>query len=297
MKRRSFVIGASGLFLGPCVGLISGCASVGQTGGSPGGARLPHVVRYGFVLTNPQASSLEKQVLWFYAPLRRTAHQNLDKLTINIPHEETTDSLGHHLVMVKVPEMTPFSTRLITVEAEFFWDEAPRKEALLNRVIFLEPEKFIETGAPEIVKLSVLLKKETDKETAISIYSWVKEEVKYAGYIANDLGALYAVKERRGDCTEYAYLVCALARSNGIPARVIGGYVVAQSSVLRPEDYHNWAELYYDGKWNIVDAQKRVIGSSNNAYVAFEVVSSSNSNSMKGAHRYRVEGEMKVLMS
>ena len=47
----------------------------------------------------------------------------------------------------------------------------------------------------------------------------------YVGYIKNDRGALYALKTKEGDCTEFMHLFVALCRANKIPARCIGGYV------------------------------------------------------------------------
>ncbi len=64
--------------------------------------------------------------------------------------------------------------------------------------------------------------------------------IQYAGYTKDDRGALYALKKRKGDCTEYMYLLTALARANGVPTRGIGGYVYAKDAVLRPMDHTPW---------------------------------------------------------
>lgn len=294
MKRRDFVIGASGFLLSSCTGLLSGCASLGQGAIAHKGGRPRYIIRYGFVLTNPKAVSLSGQKMWLYAPLKKTSHQSLISFDIDTPYEQRDDGFGNNLVLIEVPTMAPFSTRMVEVEVGFDWTGLPSKESIREKSFFLNPENFIESDTAEIIQLSATLKGESEKATANAIYSWVKDELKYAGYIANDLGARYALKERKGDCTEYSYLVCALARAGGIPARAMGGYVVSQNAVLRAEDYHNWAELYYDGAWNIVDAQKGQIERTSAAYVGFEIISSLNDGPMKGAHRYRVEGDMKV---
>ena len=62
------------------------------------------------------------------------------------------------------------------------------------------------------------------------------------------VGALYAFKERRGDCTEYMSLATAVFRVNNVPARAVAGFVVEEgSAVLSSGDYHNWTE-FYDGQ-------------------------------------------------
>jgi transglutaminase-like putative cysteine protease len=66
--------------------------------------------------------------------------------------------------------------------------------------------------------------------------------------------ASITARELRGDCTEHAVLTAALARSLGIPARVVVGMVI-----VRPADRyvtlgHAWAELRDGDRWVIADA-------------------------------------------
>jgi hypothetical protein len=49
------------------------------------------------------------------------------------------------------------------------------------------------------------------------------------------------LKTRKGDSYTYATLYVALLRSAGIPARTIGGYIIAESNTARP---HFWTEFY-----------------------------------------------------
>ena len=59
------------------------------------------------------------------------------------------------------------------------------------------------------------------------------------------------LRERRGDCTEYANLLTTLARALGFAARTVTGLaydVDAKSFTL-----HNWSEVALDGQWIPVD--------------------------------------------
>lgn len=57
---------------------------------------------------------------------------------------------------------------------------------------------------------------------------------------------------RRGDCTEYAYLFATLARIIGIPARTVSG--LAYSEEPTPGFLlHAWNEVYVQGRWRAVD--------------------------------------------
>jgi len=103
-------------------------------------------------------------------------------------------------------------------------------------------------------------------------YSWVAENIAYAGYIEEDRGALYALRNKRGDCTEYMYLFSALARSQGIPTRGVGGFVIADDAVLKARDFHNWAEVYLDRKWRVVDPQHKKFLQTEPDYIAMRLL-------------------------
>jgi len=63
-----------------------------------------------------------------------------------------------------------------------------------------------------------------------------------------------------GDCTEYAVLLAALIRSEGIPARVVVGFVY----LTNPESFvpHMWTEARIDGVWLPLDVTlaKGIVG-------------------------------------
>ncbi|PXV63426.1 transglutaminase superfamily protein [Sinimarinibacterium flocculans] len=115
----------------------------------------------------------------------------------------------------------------------------------------------------------------------------MKGNLRYEGFTAADFGARHALRQRSGDCTEYAYLVAALARANGFPARVLGGYVSDRGFVPQATDYHNWAEVYVDGSWQLADAQKGNLFHNSENYVAFRIISSAARNELGDFHRFR----------
>lgn len=294
MNRRGFLAGASALAMAPFFSL-AGCAG-------SGGARIAspdrlHHLRYGFTLENPGSSTLANQTLWCYAPVRASGAQRLTRLSVSLPYRELADGYGHTILQVTIPAMAPYATQLVRVEADLELLDRPQERTLEHADELISSAPHIESTAPEVVALAAILKAKDAYVSARAIYDWVKSEVRYSGFMADDLGALYALRERRGDCTEYAYLVCALARACGIPARIVGGYVVQQNTILRAEDYHNWAEVFIEGRWWLVDAQKQQFMPTRNSYVVFEVISPRNGNSLKGAHRYRMEGTLRASMS
>jgi len=73
----------------------------------------------------------------------------------------------------------------------------------------------------------------------------------YVANTAEDKGALWALQNGKGDCTEFSCLLVALCRAAGVPARWVLGITYADN----PEDLiHSWAEVYLQGiGWVSVD--------------------------------------------
>jgi len=76
--------------------------------------------------------------------------------------------------------------------------------------------------------------------------------------------ALGTIATRRGDCTEHAVLLTAMARALGIPARVVTGVVYADrmSGASRVFVPHAWAQAWIDNRWISFDSALRRFDSS-----------------------------------
>jgi transglutaminase-like putative cysteine protease len=63
-------------------------------------------------------------------------------------------------------------------------------------------------------------------------------------------------KMRTGDCSEHGVLLCAMLRSQGIPARVATGLVYADSFAGERDifGWHMWTQALIDGRWTDLDA-------------------------------------------
>lgn len=64
---------------------------------------------------------------------------------------------------------------------------------------------------------------------------------------------LETIAERSGDCTEYANLLTALARSAGLPARTVMGLAYSERAAGAALAFHAWNEVAVDGAWHAVD--------------------------------------------
>jgi len=252
-------------------------------------------LRFTMSLSNPSSEELRDQSVWIYVPAGETPTQRLTGLQVSAAHEVLSDTLGHRIVKLRLASLPALATRVVTIAAEVALREVPVQTVQpKSPTPWLEPERHIETMDPDIRSLAVELRCPSERETSRAIYDWVRGNLHYAGFVADDLGALYALKERRGDCTEYAYLAVALARANNIPARMVGGYVTDRSMAPRAEEYHNWAEFFFEGAWRLVDAQKESWLSPAQQYIAFRFYRDKQINPVGLAHRFRVEGLVQV---
>lgn len=115
---------------------------------------------------------------------------------------------------------------------------------------FIRPNQQVNyTNSSECVALAQDLAKNAADEVALvsAVYEYVKKNIKYdyefaknapKGYISSPDKTLSSEK---GICVDYAALVAAMLRSQGIPTKMITGYV-------SPNDlYHAWNMIYLKG--------------------------------------------------
>lgn len=255
-------------------------------------------IRFVLTIQNPSSKALNNQKIYIYAPVKRTATQMLEKLDINMAYQLQEDALQNQIVVLSFDNFAPYATKIVTIKADLLLSAQPTATKLTKPDIYMVEEPFIEVSDHQIQATAKQLVKKNISDTAYAIYDWTKKNMSYAGYVAEDLGARYAISHRRGDCTEYAYLVTALARANQIPSRVLGGYVVNRNTAPQAHEYHNWSEIYIQDKWRLVDAEKGNWQRLTENYIAMRIISNEIKNPLLGnAHRFKVEGELLVTIN
>ncbi|MCL2876589.1 MAG: transglutaminase-like domain-containing protein [Betaproteobacteria bacterium] len=248
-------------------------------------------LRFNLNMTNPGPVELTAQRLWMYLPVQRNAWFRLSGIETSLPHEIQIDPLGHTILFASVERLAAYARRSASLIVTLERVSMPMP-AVQDPQDWMAPERYIESDDSEIIMAASTLKADSMAATVRNIYHFVAAHLQYAGYIAEDLGAAYALRQRRGDCTEYACLVVALCRAAGIAARMVEGFVTDRSFAPRPMDYHDWAEVLVDGHWRVVDAQKGALFERESQYIPFRYYRDKTLNGVGSAHRYRVEGEM-----
>jgi len=126
---------------------------------------------------------------------------------------------------------------------------------LTNEVAkYLEPTAESQSRDAAIVaQAKEIVGAETDsRKAALAIAQWVYENLDKADGVRGAATAVETLKAKRGDCTEHAALLTALARAVGIPARNTAGIVLVADRKARA-GYHAWPELWL-GEWVVLDA-------------------------------------------
>lgn len=265
--------------------------------GLPAGAgeAAERYVRYGFTLQNNSDQLASEVEFWACAPLRETSGQSLVNLKTTPPCEERTDALGNHLLRFVFSNVPPYAVRIATVEATLAMRPEPEPLAEVTGR-WLESEPFFEYADEAFDRLAPEFPGDAPEQTARAIFDWVRGHLQNADYDAIDRGALHALVQQKGDCTEYATLFAALCRRAGIPARAMGGYVVDRNMALPSAAFHNWAEFRAGDRWILADPQIGAFNDKTSSYVATRVLGESDS-PLGHFPRFRVVGEgMKAVM-
>lgn len=118
---------------------------------------------------------------------------------------------------------------------------------------YTQAELHIEANNPQIMTLANSLAGKTACESARAFYDHVGETLTYH-YNQNDWGAQATFGAMGSDCTEYADLMIALSRAQGIPARYFEGLLFLPTQTGLAEVEHAWLDVYLPGVgWTAMD--------------------------------------------
>jgi hypothetical protein len=138
---------------------------------------------------------------------------------------------------------------------------------------YTQPEALIQSDDSQIISKAQSLTGNERRihEKVSKIYNFVITHMHYAAQ-DEEKGAIWALKNGVGDCSEYSYLFVALCRAAGIPARIQAGFAFHRIGEAL-EDGHMWAEYYLeDYGWIPVDATWRLFDALD--YVHFSSIQS-----------------------
>ncbi|SEI48196.1 transglutaminase-like domain-containing protein [Frateuria terrea] len=121
-----------------------------------------------------------------------------------------------------------------------------------------KPNAWLQSDAPAIRRLATTAVRgaRDDLQRMRRMRQFVSAYITGHGLDVGYASALEVLRSREGDCTEYAVLLAAMARAQGIPARVVSGmvYVDRFGGASRLFIPHEWVQAWVDGRWQSFDS-------------------------------------------
>ena len=126
---------------------------------------------------------------------------------------------------------------------------------------FLSPTPTIDSDAPSIRELAASLRRDTPQATAVALFDWVRDRIRYDPKAAIDEPEWYratkVLARGSGYCVQKAVLLAALARAAGIPARLGFADVRNHKSPAWLREamgtdvfiFHGYVEFLLDDRW------------------------------------------------
>lgn len=257
----------------------------------------PKTVHYRLKVWNTLNQPVSDAQLIVHAPLMQTGAQRCIRIEASHPYERASDSLGNPVLKFRFATIAPYASKVVSIRANLMLAAAPVALAV-DPDRFSGPESGFDADDTDIRRLALQLKSGKVRITAERLYRWVADNIAYNGYSREKKGARQALASRQGDCTEFADLFIALARAVDIPARRVSGYLASESGILKPANFHDWAEFYDNGVWRIADAQQRNFDENYPDYIAMRIHwDSPQGVPIDGFYRFFVQGKgLKVKM-
>lgn len=141
-----------------------------------------------------------------------------------------------------------------TVNSDGTVAAAPSRNFTRPSSRYTESSRWLDTKNDTVRRMSVMGGGAVSdhREKCKRLTSYINSHLRLAAFSTSLQPASEVVKSKQGDCTEYAVLLAAVMRSQGVPARVAVGFAyVANPASLVP---HMWTEAWIDGQWIPFDA-------------------------------------------
>jgi transglutaminase-like putative cysteine protease len=235
---------------------------------------IEKTIRYQFRLQNTSNQVLTDSEFVVYAPAHLPHKQEVLSLTANHDFKLNATPSGNQSLRFTLDSVPPYGSKQVVITATLKLFDSALPVALTDeqKGIYLQAEPYVETRNLGIQLQAKSLASNTSQSLPRVIYHWLDDNITDIGLVTANRGALYALDNRQGDCTEFMYLFSALARVNQIPTRNLGGFVLGEHGILDASAYHNWAEFNDGGGWHIADPQNQVFDQGYDNYIVMRVL-------------------------
>ena len=231
----------------PIVGLLAADPVQPPVGGNVNTEKVTFRMQFTVTAT----PGLDQTTLTILVPKTVPQRQKVVSLTYSKPPSEEFDADGNHYARFTMDN--PPARTVITIDGQaeaYRFDlntvktvNPPNLANAQDLQMWLADEKYLEKNAPPIQTAAQSITGSDDITELRNIMAFVTKTLRESGFSSADRGALWAIQNKNGDCTEFAELFVALCRAKNIPARYCEGYLVGLVPANQPSA-HNWAEAY-----------------------------------------------------
>ena len=115
----------------------------------------------------------------------------------------------------------------------------------------IQPSITINSTAPQIKNLArdITAKATNPNEQVQAILVWLNDNIEKQ--VVDSFNALDVLAQRKAECQGHSLLFAALARSLGIPTRLLNGVVYSEE--FEAFVYHTWVESFINQRWQTID--------------------------------------------
>lgn len=168
---------------------------------------------------------------------------------INIPEQQIEQMKRAGLVQEKETEKNIVTLQNKTIDLA----QVPAYTESINTkqfIRYLAPSALVQSTDPKIAFTAhkIVGDEQNSVQAAVKLTRWVYQNVRKR-ILVSVPSAVDVLKYREGDCNEHSVLFAALARSVGIPTKIVAGIVYKDGYFF----YHAWNEVWV-GRWVPIDA-------------------------------------------
>ncbi|TDT38603.1 transglutaminase superfamily protein [Halospina denitrificans] len=234
-------------------------------------------LRYSFNLENQSNELIQDIAFQTFAPVEKTPFQTVEWVRSSHSHQTEVDEVGNQTLHFTIDQLPPYGQTEVSVSTKVTLRNQPKPGETWARNDFLKSEPLIERDAPVVQSQVARVSRQDGVTTA---HSWMEaahrriaHSLDDTGYSAEDRGAVFALEQQAGDCTEFMYALVAMARNQEIPAVPLAGFRTnSRSTVVQASDYHNWLLFNAEDSWALSDPHGDVFNTNERDYIAFRVL-------------------------
>jgi len=186
----------------------------------------------------------------------------------SVPTDHYVDYFGNYVEFFSIPHRHNALTVTAEAEVETFAVAPPRtaldtsvgevrqiyNSTLYQLFEFLQPSPLVPLNQHASIRKKFFRQADTLGSALLALNGWIYKTFKYQSGVTDIYTPIKkVVRERKGVCQDFAHLMLAILRSNGIPARYVSGYIEAydptrvDSKLVGAAASHAWVEVYLPG--------------------------------------------------